>query len=126
MYEALQAMAHSHTLQAIAISVTIVFLICLYMEARLSVVQIGISDSIDKSQHHGVAWVQNDDGRVVGRQFIVDQPHLIENPNRYQIRDIFKQIKMLGFELDHLEILVGGKVRVYRPNQPRPICTAAL
>lgn len=97
---------------------------CHYLDNMNRQVAVGVSEMLDAGKRHGNAWVELN-GVVVQRRFMVDKPHLLEDPNRFQIKDIFNQLHAMGFKLTSLEILVGDKVRVYHPGQTRPVLVDA-
>lgn len=102
----------------------VLWIFCIWLDNINRNVAVGVSESMDTSQRHGNAWVEVD-GAIVQRRFMVDKPHLLEDPNRFQIKDIFSQLNAMGLNLKSLEILVGDKVRVYHPDQTRPVLVAA-
>lgn len=109
--------------QAIMAIGLVIIGVTVYLDNINRNVAIGVSEHLGAYERHGNAWVEVD-GVLVQRRFIVDKPHLLEDPNRFQIKDIFSQLQAMGFELKSLEVLVGDKVRVYRPGQTRPVLVA--
>lgn len=118
------ALAHNNTCKAVVMGALIIFAICMFLDQVTRNVQMGVSDDMAPEQRHGNAWVI-ENGRVVQKRFSVDRPYLLDEPNRYQIQDMFGQLQAMGYEPEYLEILVGGKTRVYRPDQNRPVYAVA-
>jgi hypothetical protein len=96
---------------------------CAYINATWNQVVVGLSDTMSRELRHGTVWMADATGAIIRKDLRVDRPELLQDPNRFQIQTIFNQLRQLGYEPDHLEILVGDKVRVYRADQLRPICT---
>ena len=105
------------------VCVVVGFFILNHINATHSNVSVGLLDSAARDMRHGTIWMQDVAGDIVRKDVWFDKPHLLDEPNRYQIHNIFEQIRGLGYEPDHLEMLIGDKIRVYRPDVPRPICT---
>jgi hypothetical protein len=108
----------------ILVAIAFMLIICSYLDVHVNLVTMGLADSMQRDLRHGTVWMTDEDGVMVRKDFRVDRPEYLENPHRLQIKNMFHQLRKLGYEPDHLEILVGDKVRVYRVDHHRPICSA--
>ncbi len=82
---------------------------------------IGVNRTMDKKQRHGVIWVNEPNDVVASYPFWVDRPEALVKPNFFTIHSLFEQITKMSYDVTHLEIVHGGKVRVYKYGQKRPI-----
>lgn len=88
-------------------------------------IQISIGNGLTQEFAHGVLWARPIDqsGETpiaeainVGYQavnFRADRPEHLAKPGRATIRSIYEQAKLLGLELTHVELRVGGEPRFY-------------
>lgn len=84
-------------------------------EAR---VNIGVGTGVDENNRHGVLWLNRDlvqDGQQKLRvSFILDHPERVRNGlNYWTHRRLVHQIKKMGFDITHIELMVGGKTYAY-------------
>jgi hypothetical protein len=121
----IQTLAHNDTFKCVVIGVLLIFAVCMFLDSVTKNVLIGISPDMDNTQRHGYAWVVEGNA-VVRKSFKADKPYLLTEHNKFQIQNIFNQLHDMGFDTEYLEILVGDKVRVYRPDLTRPVYAAAL
>ena len=89
-------------------------------------INIGLNTQMSKTNRHGIAWVRTMEGGIVQQSFLADKPEHLVNPNRFTIEKIFKQLRKLGMDPVHLEILVGDVCRVYKAGYFKPILVQSI
>ena len=82
--------------------------------ANRGLVQIGISETMDKTKRHGVVYVADGQGGMVRRSFLADRPERLNHPHDAMLRNMFYQVAKMGFNPQQIEILVNKKVQLYK------------
>ena len=86
---------------------------------RGKTVSLALNDQMCPHAAHGAVWVrkiertEQDHEGYTARNFRADKPDLLAEPSRSTIRDIYEQMRNLGYELMHIEVRVNGEPKLY-------------
>ncbi len=90
---------------------------------------------MDIKQRHGVAWFEISGYGVVKRNFMVDNPALLERPSKDVVYDLFRQIAIIDNSLPplgvscrpiNMDITAGSIRRIYRYDNFAPLLVQKL
>ena len=87
----------------------------------LGQVNVGINQFSDHTTRHAIAHVRCINGGITQLNIIVDEPERLDNPSRFVIGDIFRQLAKMGFHPINLEIINKERVTVYQLGRMRPL-----
>jgi hypothetical protein len=76
--------------------------------------QVAVNEAMDPKQAHGSANVVDHTGRHRTLPFQVDYPSRIKRPTTDQVKDLFTQLNMLGYNAETVFIGKGHTKRSFR------------
>jgi hypothetical protein len=76
--------------------------------------QVAVNESMDPKQAHGSASVVDPQGHHRSLHFQVSHPTRIKRPTTDQVKDLFTQLNMLGYQAETVFIGKGHAKRAFR------------